>query len=166
MVCHCTLITWKGILSSYILSHIQLACVLILNKYYEPGSRPSQISGCYINSTRLVITVILNSIDRITFLGHVSSVYCVPRAAGTTQPITESSTQHTLSDRKIKTYIYIHIAFTCLCNMTKGFVEEQIETYIFIMWAIYYFLNILNKFFMNVIYLSNYTHLSTPSPAQ
>ena len=29
--------------------------------------------------------------------------------------------------------------------MTKGFAEEQIETYIFIMWAIYYFLNILNK---------------------
>ena len=147
MVFHCTLITWRGILSSYILSHIQLACVLILNKYYEPGSRPSQISGCYINYKRLVITVILNSIDRITFLGHVSSVYCVPPAAVRTQPITDSSTQNTLSDRKIKTYIYmyIHIAFTCLCNMTKGFAEEQIETYIFIMWAIYYFLSILNK---------------------
>ena len=29
--------------------------------------------------------------------------------------------------------------------MTKGFAEEQIETYIFIMLAIYYFLNSLNK---------------------
>ena len=29
--------------------------------------------------------------------------------------------------------------------MTKGFAEEQIERYIFIMWPIYYFLSMLNK---------------------